>query len=255
MSLKKNPIHGRQIRRFYERKWFTEFFASGPPIVAGAVGALKAYEAAPTNTSWIWLSVGLAWLLVAQTTKVFLAYKQESREDEQRSHDGLQAALSVLHAVITDALNKQGDDPPDLRATFHRVVPPIPDAKKLEQIIPYVGGACDGENRQFPIHAGITGSAVRQNQVLIMDRLGQSEDAYRKELIADWAYTESDARKMTMDRFSAIALPVTDRTGKQVLGVIYMDAKRKNCFSSADVQNLIVAASGGITKYVGERYD
>jgi hypothetical protein len=251
MNLKKNPIHGKKTAHFYDSKWFVELFASGPPAVAGAAAAYKAYEADPSGTVWLFLAGGLIWLVLAQIGKVVLAYRQERKDDEQRSHDGLNAALKVLYAVVIDAL---GPDDLDLRATFHRVVPPLSDPEKLEQIVPYVGGNGDGENRTFPIYAGITGAAVRKNEILIMDRQSQGEVEYKKELVAEWNYTESGARKMTMDRFSAIAIPVSDKTGKQVLGVIYMDAKRKNCFSSKDVQKLVVAASGGITQYVGERY-
>lgn len=251
MNLKKNPIHVKKTTRFYDSKWVVELFASGPPAVAGTVAAFKAYEAAPTSSVWIFLAGGLLWLVITQIGKVVLAYRQERKDDEQRSHDGLHAALKVLYAVVVDAL---GPEDLDLRATFHRVVPPLSDPEKLEQIIPYVGGDGDGENRKFPINAGITGAAVRQNEILIMDRQSQGEVEYKKELVVEWNYTESSARKMTMDRFSAIAIPVADKTGKHVLGVIYMDAKRKNCFSSQDVQKLVVAASGGITQYVGERY-
>lgn len=254
MSSKKNPIHGKQTKRFYERKWLLELVASGPPALAAGAGAWKSSKSESDSDLWLYLVCGLVWLLIAQVFKVISAYKQDAKEDEQRSHDGLRAALKVLHAVVNDALAQKSPEDPALRATFHRVVPPLSDPQQLEQIVPYVGGTGDGDGRSFSIRAGITGCAVRQKTVLIMDRQGQSDEEYKQELISEWHYTEVDARKMTMDRFSAIAVPVTNQTGEQVLGVIYIDAKRKNCFSSEDVQKLVIAASSGITQYVGVRY-
>ena len=254
MRIKKNPIHGKFSRRFYEKKWIVEILASGPPALVAGIAASKAYETNSAGSTWRYLCAGLVWLVVAQAIKVAVAYKQDAKDDEQRSHDGLQAALKVLHAAVHDLLLQKSKDDPGLRATFHRVVPPLSDPAKLEQIVPYVGGSEDGEERTFPIHAGITGRAVRQKTIFLMARQSESDDQYRNELITDWNYTEADTRRMTMDRFSAMAIPVTDRTGQHVLGVIYLDAKRRNCFSSEDVQKLVVAAAGGITRYVGERY-
>lgn len=255
VNTKKNPIHGQQKKkRFYERKWFLELVASGPPALAAAAAANKSYQLENSSGVWIYLAAGLVWLVVAQVFKVVAAYRQDAKDDELRSHDGLQAALTVLHAVVQDALMQKNAADPGLRTTFHRVVPPLSEPEHLEQIVPYVGGFMEGDGRMFSISAGITGCAVRQKQVLIMDRSGQSDEEYRKELIAEWHYTEAAARKMTMDRFSAIAVPVKDKTDEQVLGVIFMDATRKNCFSSEDVQKLVIAAAGGIAKYVGERY-
>ena len=255
VNTKKNPIHGQQTKkRFYGRKWFLELLASGPPAIAATAAAIKSYQLENASGVWIYLAVGLVWLVVAQIFKVIAAYRQDAKDDELHSHDGLQAALTVLHAVVYDALIQKNALDPGLRTTFHRVVPPLSEPEHLEQIVPYIGGHTTGDGRIFSISAGITGCAVREKQVLIMDRRGPSDEEYRKELIAEWHYTEATARKMTMDRFSAIAVPVKDKTGEQVLGVIFMDATRKNCFSSEDVQKLVIAATGGITKYVGKRY-
>lgn len=254
MIRKKNPIHGKHVRKIYEKKWLIEFFASGPPAVVAAVAAWKSYQSEFDSGLWRYLALALPWLVVVQVIKVVATYKQEAKDDELRSHDGLQAALKVLHAVVKDLFTQKFSEDPCIRVTFHRVVPPLSEPEQLEQIVPYVGGNGDGEGRKFSIRAGITGGAVRQKTVLIMDRQSQDDAEYKKELISTWNYTEADVKKMTMDRFSAMAIPVTNQTGDQVLGVIYIDAKRKNCFSSEDVQKLVIAASSGITQYVGERY-
>ena len=196
----------------------------------------------------------MAWLLIGQALKVANAYHQDAKDDELRSHEGLTAAMYVLHASVTDALIKQDDTDPDLRATFHRVLPPLDDPQQIEQIIPYVGGTNDGKDRKFWVRSGITGCAVRTGaDCYVMDRQGQSEEAYRQELISEWHYTSADVKKMTMNRFSAIAVPVTDLTGQHVIGVIYLDAKRKACFSG-ETLDLVLGACGGISKYVGVRY-
>lgn len=250
MSGDKNPIHGSEKKKFYEKKWLVELVASGPPAAAAGIGALTA----PSSLGLL-LFGALLWLLVAQSLKVANAYRQDKKEDELRSHDGLIAAMHVLHGLITAGALKTDDDDPAIRATFHRVVPPLRDPQFLEQIIPYVGGDNGGQGRTFSIRSGITGCAVRTgSDVFVMDRQSQSDDDYKQELISDWNYTAADAKKMTMDRYSAIAVPVTDRTGHQVIGVIYLDAKRKSCFSSPEMTQLVIDACGGISTYVGARY-
>lgn len=250
----KNPIHGIKKRRFWERKWFLETVSAGPPFLAAAVAAVKA---GTEGLGWIFVLAiaSCAWLVVVGVVKVVHARRQDAAEDEARNHDGLLAALHVLHAAVAHA-GKLDPEEKDrcLRVTFHRVVPPLDNSDKIEQIVPYVGGKHDGAGRTFHIRTGITGKAIRENSILIMDRQSDSFEDYQKQLISDWGYTPADAEKFTRDRFALMAVPVMDKAGHDVLGVVYLDCCNKNFFASEAVKSAVLSCCAGITSYTGERY-
>lgn len=250
----KNPIYGLKRKCFYERKWFSETVAAAPPFIAAAIAAFKTDA---QNMPWIfWLAVtSCAWLVVAGALKVYLGKKQDAAEDEARSHDGLRAALHVLHASVAQAGELAQDEKDKcLRVTFHRVVPPLGNSDKIEQIVPYVGGNHGGEGRTFHIRSGITGKAIRENALLIMDRRSDSFEDYKKQLISEWGYTQKDAEKFTSDRFSFMAVPVTDKDGQDVLGVVYLDCCNKNFFATDAVKTAVLNGCAGVVRYIGERY-
>lgn len=250
----KNPIHGLKHKCFFERKWFSETVAAAPPFVAAAIAAFKT---AADGMGWIfWLAIAsCVWLVGAGMLKVFLGKKQDAAEDEARSHDGLLAALHVLHATVAQAGKLTPEEKNRcLRVTFHRVVPPLDNSDKIEQIVPYVGGNHDGAGRTFYIRTGITGKAIRENSTLIMDRQSESFEDYKKQLISDWGYTQRDAEKFTSDRFSLMAVPVTDRDGQEVLGVVYLDCCNRNFFASEAVKIAVLSCCAGVARYTGERY-
>lgn len=249
-----NPIHGLKRKRFYERKWFAESISAGPPFIAAAAAAVKA---ATDNIEWLF---GLAvascvWLIGAAVLKVYQGKKQDAADDEARNHDGLTAALHVLHTSVAQA-GKLSTEEKDqcLRVTFHRVVPPLDNSDWIEQIVPYVGGNHDGAGRKFHVRTGITGKAVRENGTFVMDRQGESFEDYKKELISSWGYTQKDVEKVTSDRFSLMAVPVTDRDGQEVLGVVYLDCCNRNFFAPEVVKIAVLSCCAGVARYTGERY-
>ena len=141
-----------------------------------------------------------------------------------------------------------------LRATFHRVVPPIDDAEYLEQIVPYIGGDGGGAGRRFSIRAGITGQAVRDRQPYTMERKSEDYEDYKRELVSEWHYTDGDVRSITSDRFSAMAIPVKARNGQDIVGVIYLDSKTRKFFAQESVRIATLGACAGVVNYIGERY-
>src|SRR3546814_18699218 len=91
----------------------------------------------------------------------------------------------------------------DIRATFHRVVPPLGNATKIEQVIPYAGSTANGIGREFSINTGITGQAIRRRKPITMSSPVGTEADHRGELVADWGYTETQAQTLTQGRYSA----------------------------------------------------
>lgn len=265
-STRGNPIHGVRRRAFYERKWLVEAIAAGPPFIVALYTAYKAWVAtsagsadtvaaqAQLGVDPIILSAACGWLLIASLVKVASAKAQDAKDDLARGHDGLVAALHVVYAVV--ARVGKLDTPEalaSLRVTFHRVVPPLESGEHIEHIVKYVGGIGSDPGRQFSIRSGITGRAIREKAAFVMSRQSEKFEDYVNELVKDWSYTQADARQMTMDRFSAMAVPVRGR-GQDVLGVVYLDSSSKNFFASDDMQQTVAAACVGVADYIGERY-
>lgn len=253
---KKNPIHGVGKTKFWERKWVIELVSVGPPFLVAVAAVVREYSVDVDLGLVFWLAVGACmWLLAASVLKVLHAKRQDAKEEAHRNHEGLRAALHVLHRVVTHCGGIPEDEAErSLRVTFHRVVPPLEKAEEIEQIVPYVGGRGDGEGRKFPIRAGITGKAIREDAVFVMSRRSESYEDYKKELVSDWHYTDNDVKNVTSDRFSAIAIPVRALNKRDVLGVIYLDSNKKDFFTSSELQAAVVNACSGIVNYVGERY-
>jgi hypothetical protein len=267
MTGKKNPIHGLRRRAFYERKWLVEAVAAGPPFIGATYTAYKAWYAsnapvdpgatiaATSGVDPIILGGACAWLLLASVIKVLAAKAQDTKEDLAKGHDGLLATLHVVYSVVAH----QGklttpEQRKSLRVTFHRVLPPLENSEHIEHIVPYVGGSGSEPGRKFSIRSGITGRAIREKAVFVMSRQNEKYEDYMDELVREWSYTEADAKKMTTDRFSAMAVPVRGR-GQDVLGVVYLDCSSKDFFASDEMQQAVVAACVGVTDYIGERYD
>ncbi|WP_431509849.1 hypothetical protein [Variovorax sp. DAIF25] len=249
----KNPIHGFKKARWWQKKWFAETLSAVPAAAAAFVAAYKAKLDSGDEVFWI-LVFGGCWLTLSLIFKVIHAKYQDDKEKEANSHDGLTAALWVLHESVARVAGLPEADFKKLRVTFHRVVPPLNDTDKIEQVVNYVGGERNGAGRFFPIRSGITGSAIRTNEVLFMDRESENFNDYQRELIKEWHYTEKDAREATSDRFSAMAIPVKSRDGQKVLGVVYLDCDQKKFFANPQVAEAVMNGCGGITRYIGERY-
>ncbi len=87
-----------------------------------------------------------------------------------------------------------------------------------------------------------------------MDRQSESYEDYRRELVADWHYTEHDVENITSDRYSAVAVPIRSKNGQDILGVVYLDCREKNFFSPPAMRDAVHNACLGIARYTGERY-
>lgn len=254
-SKKNNPIHGVKSKGLLDKKWFVELFSAGPVVVGGIVAALKAFDESKNPLIWQILFAICFWLLAGSIIKIISAHRQDKKDDDLRSHDGLMAAMHVVHEMAARAGNLSAADKSKcLRATFHRVLPPLGESDHIEQIIDYVGGDANGVGRTFPIRSGITGAAIREDEVYVMERESESFDDYKRELIRDWHYTEKDARNATSDRYSAMAVPVKSKDGQTVLGVVYLDSNQKDFFSPQPVTDAVINGCAGITQYIGERY-
>ena len=125
---------------------------------------------------------------------------------------------------------------------------------ELEQVTEYVGDpAKTGQvGRRFPANAGIIGKALRENTVFLARRENDEYEAYIRELITAWSYTEQQARLLNPGAMAWMAAPIYDQRGGAD-AILYLDANQRDFFT-AERQELIVAAIRGIAVFVGKRY-
>ena len=250
-----NHIPGFAKKRLITSKWFIESVTSVPAVVVAGIAAYRLFDS-PQTVSLAWLSVAAAgWLTIALILKILSAHMQDIADHKAKDHGDIRAAMHVLHAAVAGACSLNMETRHErLRATFHRVVPPIDQPEQMEQITPYVGGSNNGAGRSFSIRSGVTGKAVRERSPYVYHRMSGDDAACKRELKEQWGYTDRDIKSLTEGRYSAIAIPVTDVTGQHTVGVIYFDSDEKSLFREKKRQTAIVTACSGLSKYISERY-
>jgi hypothetical protein len=248
-------IPGRRRQRFYERKAAVEALAVVPPVLMGGVtAAIDLRDPGKRVFGWL-LVAALAWLVAASVVRVLHAHAQDREQKRREDYDGLLGALHVLYGIVSSRAGLGPRDHGRLRATIHRVVPPAVKGKaaqELEQLLPYLGGAGSGPGRTFSIRSGVAGKAARERIAFAASRQSEDYEQFLHELVRDWSYTEDDARQLTPDRRSWMAVPVFDVRGR-VAAVVFLDSNETSFFTK-ELQQLIVQACGGITSYVCEVY-
>lgn len=251
---KARHIPGVEKAGLLKRKSFVEAISVGPPVVIAGVGS----SMSPDPIASGFLALGAIWLFIAAVVKVLHAREQDKEARGALEHDGLLGALHVLQTSVAQHCGFPHPIDKKLRVTIHRVVPPknapknLAAATEIEQIVPYVGGDGGGQGRRFSIRSGITGHAIRTGGPCSGARQSDDEVAYVKEQIAEWSFTQHDAEQLCRGRYSFMAIPI--QNGQQVLGVVYLDSSEREVFAGTEVAEVIVAACGGINRYVEERY-
>lgn len=240
---------------WYRTRVFLEAVGSIPPIIAAGVAAKRLLDDATTATLG-WVSVGAAvWLALAAVTKLIAASAQDKKESPETNGEGLRAAMYVLHASAAHACQIPPTEAKKyLRVTFHGVLDPTGAADTFQQLVEYIGGKGGGMNRTFPVQSGIAGMAVRTGSVYAQSRNNDDNEAYENELVEKWGFTRRGAKSVSKHCFSWMAVPILDRDGNHVLGVVYLDGTEKDLFTDAARRSAIVVACTGVANYVGERY-
>lgn len=248
-------IPGPEKERFYEKKYVVELIAILPPLVTAAVGALVNLADPTKRTLGWWLVGATAWLGLASGVKVLHAAAQDHDRKRSTSYDGFFGALCVLYEAVRLGAGLADGGDGTLRVTIHRVIPPRrrgADAEQLEQLLPYVGGTGGASGRKFSVRSGIIGKATRTKAPFSSTRTSDGHADFVKELIHDWCYTEKDARSVTPDRQSWMAVPVLMTNGT-VGVVVSLDSSVPGLFTDT-VQAIVLECCGGIKAYIAEAY-
>lgn len=248
-------IPAPQKERFYEKKYVVELIAVLPPLVTAAVGALVSLaDPAKRILGW-WLAGATAWLALASGVKVLHAAAQDRERKRAREYDGLRGSLWVLYETVRGASGPGIVGDGSLRVTIHRVVD---EGKKgvtpeqLEQLLPYIGGKGGPARRMFSVRTGVIGLAVRDNDAVVASRKNDGHSDFVRELIKDWGYTEDEARTVSADRQSWMAVPMRSAT-KIPLAVVSLDSSIPGFFS-AEIQKVVLGCCSGVAAYIQEAY-
>lgn len=245
-------IPGRKRKRFWEHKAVVEALAVIPPIAAAAVTAiLNLRDPAKRSLGWVLIGASV-WLAVASVVKILNAQAQDAALKKSEGYEGLLAALHVLHGAVRSRAGSDNLHEGRLRATIHRVVPGQGGVEEVEQLLPYIGGTGSSAGRTFSVRSGIIGKAVRERSVFAASRVSSEYEAFLSELVRDWSYTMDDARKLSPDRRSWMAVPIPVEGGP-VVAVVYLDSSEPEFFSG-EVQRVVLEACAGITTYIDEVY-
>jgi hypothetical protein len=249
-------IPDRKGERWYERKAVIEALGIVPPLVAAAVGALTSLSDRHKQTFGIWLLAGVLWMGVASIAKVLHARAQDRERKQGDEYAGFRAVVHVLFSAVCEAAELSGDDRANgtVRLTIHRVVPDTRGAppEELEQLLPYMGGPGSPPGRRFSIRSGITGKAARWKSAVVAERENADYETFVGDLVREWAYTEHDARKLSPDRQTWMAVPLLHpRDG--TMAVVYLDSRDPGFFTEP-LQELVLTICRGVDTYTVEAY-
>lgn len=245
-------IPGRKRKRLWEHKAVVEALAIVPAIAAAAVTAISNLrEPGKRSLGWVLIAAGV-WLVASSVVKVLHAQAQDAAQKKSERYEGLLGALHVLHGAVRSRAGLESLHDGKLRTTIHRVVSGDGGAEEVEQLLPYIGGTGSQAGRTFSVRSGIVGKAVRERSVFAASRVSPHYEAFLLELVRDWSYTMEDARKLSPDRRSWMAVPIPVEGGP-VVAVLYLDSSEPDFFGG-EVQRVIVDACAGITTYIDEVY-
>jgi hypothetical protein len=249
-------IPGIRSPRIFEKKWIAEAFGAVPAIIVLGINAWNdSAIPAKANSGWILGGASIR-LVAASVIKVRQANAQDREQRHLRDHDGLRATLYVLYTCLSKNLNFGENDRGRLRITILRVVSPDEASgttEELEQLLPYVGGDGGETGRRYSIHLGITGEAFRNKSIYAASRQRDDYEAFINQLVAKWGYTKAQARALTSDRQSWMAVPIKNDKDDSVVAIVYLDSTDKKFFTP-NVQKLVINSCGGIASYISERY-
>ena len=233
-------------------KWFTEetiVYDLGVAAAAVAPAAITGFQSfADKRYVEGWGSVAVAAVAFLLTGLKFAVQWRIARAKE--SPHELQGCLHTLHAVLAAAGPTSADDP-RLRLTIHV---PMKDGARLMQVLDYVGDGRAGKTcgRTFSATSGIIGKVYREGKAAHALRKNVDYNTYLAELRQDWNYTEYDAKRLDPWSMAWVAVPLVERAGEPLQGVVYSDSVDKDFFTQERV-NLILAASAGVARYVALR--
>jgi hypothetical protein len=206
-----------------------------------AIGVAAAWNYWSQNHHLVAVVVAIGVAIVVLLSIAKHAVGLRAARKRESTHE-LEGCLHTLHEVLAPGTCK-------LRLAIH-----VPVQEELEQVTEYIGDTPKPGRvgRRFPANAGVIGKAFRERDVFVARRVNDDYEAYVRELITDWNYTEERARRLNPGAMSWMAVPFTDDQNR-VDAVLFLDATQRDFFTE-NRQELVLAAVRGIGFFIGKRY-
>lgn len=235
--------------------WPLELVAGVPVVGVMVVSAIN-YFWTPDKQRLGWaMVVATGWLIVATFIKTGRARYRDCERRQRESPMDLSGCIRVMHGMLKVATGI-GDEKRKLRITMYAVVQSNEgsgEPETLEQILPYVGGDGGKPPRTYSIRSGIIGRAARTHQMHHATRQNLDEQNFVDEMVSNWGFSESEARNLSTDRQSWLAVPINGPDSNSTLGVVYLDSSDPKFFTD-EVIELVIEGCAEIAKFVHERY-
>jgi hypothetical protein len=240
------PVRESWLRTVIQTSQTWDVLIALTALVAGTTGVSSLAAAGRHRAAW--LAAGCAVVTCALTvTRAAVTWARQARRESLHE---LRGCLMTLHALLVEPGHPGEEARAGLRLTVHV---PSRDHRELVQVLDYVGDGRGGKTagRRLPVHCGIAGHVYRTGDAYHAQRQDGDYEAYVRDLVEQWAYSEAQARKVDPASMSWMAVPLG--TDDRIEGILYLDARASGFFTEAR-QDLILRAAVGVARYVAERY-
>jgi hypothetical protein len=250
-------IPGTTKRKWHTSETFVELVVSVPPIIAALISAIGIARDPERGMGLSYLAfAAMLWLFVAGAVRVSRAKAKDRNLAAIESPRDLAGCAHVLHGLLCQRCGIPDHNPARLRITIHRVVPPEQFGKApewLEQVIPYVGDQGGEVGRKFSIKSGVIGLTARKHAPHTMTWDGTNPQQFIQDLVNTYNYTPQEAEHLVTYRRSWLAVPISGKSQRETIGVLFLDSGEPALFTDEAIA-LVIQASFGLAKYIGERY-
>jgi hypothetical protein len=175
------------------------------------------------------------------------SYRQQAKKESL--HD-LQGCLMTIHAILV-----AGESPEEVRQTGLRLTVHVAiDAYRLQQVLDYVGDDRGGPTagRVFQMQSGIAGRVYRTGKAYAASRFAEDYENYVTQLVETWHYVEQDARKLNPATRAWMAVPLA-LPGSKIQGILYLDSRNRDYFSTV-LRQFVISAASGVARFAAQRY-
>jgi hypothetical protein len=240
------PVREHWLRTILQASQTWDILIALTALVAGTTGMASLAAAGRTGAA----ALAAACALITCGLTITRAGVAWAKQVKRESLHELRGCLMTLHALLVESDCPGEEARVGLRLTVHV---PSRNHEELVQVLDYVGDTRGGRTvgRRLPVHCGIAGHVYRTGDAYHAQRQDADYEAYVRDLIEQWAYSEPQARKVNPASMSWMAVPLS--SGNRIEGILYLDAREPGFFTEAR-QDLILRAAVGVARYVAERY-
>lgn len=246
-------VHKRKLRL---RDWHLEALTGLLGSAPGFVWAIK--SAVVERNLWFALGLSIASLLIAAlaVTRALRKRSVELQFEPPKEPQAIVDWAKQVHRLLNEGKSDEDREAEGVRITVHAVRRRrwLDEPFEFQQLTNYVGGHQTGFARTHSARPGIIGLVARYRQPFAMVRTSDNDEKFLEEMVLNWAFTWDEAKALSPDRRSWMAVPLTDGTDGPVVAVVYLDSKQDDFFGE-DLQERIVDQSIALAERLRDRYN